>query len=539
MSRRGGIVTAPQAEAAWEGARVLEEGGNAADALVAAALVQGVVDPHRSGIGGFGCATLSFPKYGGQLAIDFHGRAGERCHETMWAGAFESIAEDGFGYILQGRLNDLGYGSITVPGMLAGLAEIHGRFGTMPWRNLVLRAVPYAERGFVVGPDLAAYWERPGAHGRAATRERLALTTEGRRLFLGAGGRTLRPGEVLCQPDLARTYRAIADDANSFYTGELAQRIARDWEEHGAHVTRADLAQYRPAVQAPLEGVFRGLRIATTPLPGGGVALLQALSLLEHAGLPALGHNSAAYVDRVARVLHAVARDRLAHHTDPAAGGRSATELLSAAHLASLMHTPVTPAGADSESTTQLTVVDGDENAIAFSHSLGFGSGVVTPNLGFVYNNCMSGFDPRPGRASSIAPGRARTTAVAETLVFDAHGLRLAIGSPGAARITAALVETMLGVFDFDMTIAEAVVHPRFYPFGELRLELESRFAPRVAHELEQRGWNVQRKNEPFGQVGRVYAVEIDRRGRAPKLHAGVDPGEPGAAYRANVNTKS
>jgi len=499
MTLPGGLAVAPQAEAAWEAARVLEEGGNAADAAVTGALVQGVVDPHRCGIGGFGCATVSFPAHGEPVSIDVHGHAGERCHEAMWAGAFESVAEDGFGYVLRGGVNDVGYGSITVPGMLAGLREIHARFGSMPWRDLVLRAVLYAERGFVVGPHLADYWARPGAYGRASTHERLAFGAESRRLFLDSAGRTLRAGDVLRQPDLARTYRILAEDPASLYTGALAERIARDWEEHGAHVTRADLARYRPAVQAPLTGTFRGMRIATTPLPGGGSALLQALSLLERDDLRALGPHSAACIARVARVLHTVARERL---------------------------------GADSPCTTQLSIVDRDENAISFSHSLGFGSGVVTPGLGFAFNNCMSAFDPRPGRRGSIAPGRARTTAIAETLVWGDDGLRLVMGSPGAARITAALVQTLLAVLEFDTSIAEAVVQPRFYPFGEHRLELESRFPAQVIDELAARGWNAQRTLKPFGQVGRVYAIEIDRRGPTPKLHAGVDPGEPGAAYR-------
>src|SRR5688572_23285357 len=119
--RHCGIVAAPQAEAAYEGARVLEDGGNAADALVTAALVQGIVDPHRSGMGGFGCATLHFASQGSPLAIDFHGRAGRRCRSDQWESLFESAAPDGFGYVITGKLNDVGHQAITVPGMVAGI----------------------------------------------------------------------------------------------------------------------------------------------------------------------------------------------------------------------------------------------------------------------------------------------------------------------------------------------------------------------------------------------------------------------------------
>ena len=143
--KKDGIVAAPQPEAAYEGARILAAGGNAADALVTAALVQGVIDPHRCGIGGFGCATLRFSGEdsshadGGEsrLAVDFHGRAGSLAHEDIWKDDFEGATPDGFGYLVKDKVNDVGHQSIAVPGMLAGLAAIHSRFGKLPWRQLV------------------------------------------------------------------------------------------------------------------------------------------------------------------------------------------------------------------------------------------------------------------------------------------------------------------------------------------------------------------------------------------------------------------
>jgi gamma-glutamyltranspeptidase/glutathione hydrolase len=528
------IVVAPQCEAAWEAACVLREGGNAADAIVSAALVQGVVDPHRSGIGGFGCATAYFPRAGGAIAVDCHARAGSRCDERQWEASFQSAASDGFGYVIRGRANDVGYASIAVPGMLAVLSEIHARHGSMPWTELVLRAVRYAEDGFLVGPGLADYWLRPGASGRAATRERLLFTQAGRAAWTKAGGEPFAAGDVMRQPELARTYRRLAEEgAESFYRGSLARDIARDWERNGALVTADDLARYRPAVSEPVAGTYRGVRVLSTPLPGGGVALLQALKLLEPLELGALAHNGAAYVDAVARVLRAVSRDRQTRHADPAFGGPDASELLSARHLARLRDEAPSPPSAEAPCTTQIVVVDREGNAICLSHSLGFGSGVATEGLGFMYNNCMSGFDPRPGRSNSIAPGKARTTAVAETMVFDERGLRLVLGSPGGARITAAVLQVLLDVIDFDMCVAEAVVHPRFDAVGDERLELESRFPQDCVDQLSAAGWNARRVPRPFGYVGRVYAVEFDR-GHASgvRVHAGVDPGEPGIAYR-------
>lgn len=533
-----GVVAAPQAEAAYEASRVLAEGGNAADAVVTAAFVQGVVDPHRSGMGGFGCSTVHFPRGGadgspGTLCIDFHGRAGARCRADQWADRFESQAPDGFGYILRGKANDVGHQAITVPGMVAGVAEIHRRFGTLPWRDLILRAVPYAEDGFLVTPELAEFWIRPGLHGRVSTRDRLGHTAVGRKIAFKESGDTFRPGEIFRQPMLAHAYRRIAEEGpESYYRGPMARDISTDWEAGGALVSSRDLAAYSPEVQAPLRGTYRGFEVLTSPLPGGGTALLQALRLLEALPLSALGHNTPELIDAVAPILSAVWMDRLNAHGDPAFGGLSSDELLSARHLASLRQGAATQTGADSESTTQVTILDRNENAISFSHSLGYGSGVFTDGLGFMYNNCMSAFDPRPGNRNSVAPGKARITAVAETMLLKDGRLRLVLGSPGAARITAALVETIVNVVDFGMTAAEAVLHPRFDAYGERNLVLESRFPQPLVQALRDRGWKILQSHKPFGIVGRVYAIELDPESRRRPI-AGVDPGEPGAAYRA------
>lgn len=541
-----GMVAAPQAEAAYEGARVLRDGGTAADALVTAALVQGVVDPHRSGLGGFGCSTILDGTTGTALSIDFHGRAGLGSSPRQWEDIFESAAPDGFGFVVRGKVNDVGHRSITVPGMVAGLAEIHRRFGSLPWRDLVLRAAPYAEEGFLVTPELAEFWIRPGLYGRVSTRDRLSTTETGRRICLKENGDTYRAGEIFRQELLAATYRRLAEEGpGSFYRGSIAEDIIRDWEAGGALVTREDLARYEPQVGEPLRGSYRGLEVLTTPLPGGGVALLQALRILERSRLDQTIHNGADYIDRLGPVFRAVWADRLAHQGDPAFGGLSAEELLGGPYLDALVPRGDGDGaggegaagrrgggnlGADSASTTQLTIVDRARTCVSFSHSLGYGSGVFSPGLGFMYNNCMSGFDPRPGRRNSIAPGKARTTAVAETLVLREGRPWLALGSPGAARITAGIVQTIVNVVDFRMTAAEAVVHPRFDAYGDRRLVLDSRFPQPLVRELRSRGWEVLQSPKPFGIVGRVYAVEVDDRAR-PRPIAGVDPGEPGAAF--------
>lgn len=530
MSRTQSLILAPQSEAAYEGALVLESGGNSADALVTASFVQGAVDPHRCGIGGFGCATLSWNGGREVLCVDFHGRAGHRASPNHFESRFESAAPDGFGYVVRGKVNDVGYQSVTVPGMVAGVAEIHRRYGKLPWRDLVMRAADTARRGFLVTPPLADFWRRPGLHGRVSTYDRLALTEDGRRINLKTDGQPYDAGDVFQQPQLAETYRQIAEKGpESFYRGALAEKIANDWKKNDALVTKQDLQDYAPEIQPPLVGTYRGFKIQTTPLPGGGAALLQALSLLEKHDLRRVGHNTVEYLELVGPILQMVWRDRLTQHGDPRFGGKNVEELLSPEHLARLTTGPISDVDSDSASTTQLTIVDRELNAISFSHSLGYGSGVFPPGCGFMLNNCMSAFDPRPGRRNSIAPGKARSTAVAETIVSHDGRPILVLGSPGAARITAALVQTIVNVLDFDMDVAEAVVHPRFDAYGDHDIVLESRFPLPIVRNLEGKGWNVVHSPKPFGVIGRVYAVQLAHDYR---LTAGVDPGEPGAAYR-------
>ena len=532
MPDNPGLVVAPQSEAAYAGAEVLTAGGNAADALVTAALVQGVADPHRCGIGGFGCATIYWAERDETLAMNFLGRAGSGCREDQWVDILENPAPDGFGFIVRGKVNDVGYQSITTPGMLAGLASIHERFGTLSWKDVVNRAAEVAGTGFLVGPGLAEFWNRPGLYGRVSTQERLGFTEYGRQLWLDHDGAPFRSGHRVRIADLARTYRTIAEEgAQAFYRGTIAQTIANDWAKGGAFVAAQDLKDCAVDGEPPLEGSYRGHRILTSSLPAGGTALLQTLALLESSNADTLALNSPDYIETLGEILRVVWSDRAAHHGDPRFQTFSSADLLAPPYLDSLRRAGGGERAAPPESpdTTQLSIVDARGNCISFSHSLGYGSGVFAPGLGFMFNNCMSGFDPRVGKPNSIAPGKARSTAIAETIVFREGRPFLVLGSPGATRITAAVAQAIIDVIDRGMTIAEAVVQPRFDAHGDRSVLLDARFPLGTAEILASRGWDVTQSPKPFGVVGRVYAIEIRPDG---SLVGGVDPGEPGAAVR-------
>ncbi len=518
------LVVAPQSEVVEIAAGVLRDGGNAFDAAVAGGFAQGVVDSHRSGIGGFGVALYFVPAEGRPGVLSFHGRAGSKVKEDQWAEALQGPAPDGFGFIIRGKENDVGYKSITVPGVVAGLGALHRKYGSLPWGDLVRRAAALARRGFLVRPHLAAFWRRPGLFGRVSTRDRLAYTEEGRRMWLRCGEPPAE-GETVQLELLAQTYERLAEAGpDDFYTGRLAKRIAEDLERNGSFITAQDLASYRVRWEEPVSGSFGSWRIFSTPLPGGGTALLQALRLCEMKGAFELRLNSLRYVDLLARVFSVVQDDRVRFHSDPAFGGKTAEELLSDLYLESVFKRWPEEVGADSPDTTVLHVVDRWGNAVALCHSLGYGSGVFTPGLGFMYNNCMSGFDPRPGRANSIKPGKARSTAIAQTMVFDGQRPFLLLGSPGGARITAALAQVISNVCIFGLEIQDAVCRPRFDAYRRTLL-LDSRMPSTVEEQLADQ-WEVRRSTVPFGIVGRVYGIAFTDRGLRP----GYDPGEPGTA---------
>ena len=515
------IVSAPQSEAADVAAEVLEAGGNAFDAAIAGAFAQGVVDPHRSGIGGFGAAILVDGKTGEVSSVTYFGRAGERARADMWQAINEGPAPDGFGYTMKGKVNDVGYQAVTTPGMVAGMAEIHQKYGKLPWKALLKGPAALAREGFMVGPQMAAFWRRPGLFGRVSTKDRLGFCDAGRAIWLNDGEPPVA-GDIVKLPELAATYDRLAEaGAADFYTGEIGDKIASDFEAHDALVTRRDLAEYRCLWEKPVSGKFAGYEVLSTPLPGGGIALLQALMLAEREGLLSLPLNSPEYVERFAHIFAAGQADRTAFHADPAFYPADGDALLSDAHLKEMMRSRATVGSQDPRDTTEIAVADKEGNAAVLCHSLGYGSGVFTPGLGFMFNNAMSGFEPEPGLPNSIAPGKARSTAIAQTAVLKDGELKLVLGSPGGSHITAGIAQVLVNYLHFGCDLQDAVCRPRFDAWRQTLL-LESRVPYKVAGLLKDR-WEIKRSPGPFGMVGRIYAVAFEN----GTLKAGYDPGEP------------
>jgi len=534
MSKRNAMIVAAQPEAAEAGARVLMAGGNAVDAAIAAALVQGTVDPQMCGIAGFGSCHLYLPSRGVHTCIDFHGKTPAAATPEMWEHLVEGETRDGFGFVLRGKVNDIGYQSITVPGSLKAYAEAVAEFGSWDWKDVVAPAIAEAESGFLVRPHVYYWWTHGASFGRAEVTDRLAFSATGRAGYFRADGGVKRIGERVVIDGLAATLRRIAEEgAEVFYTGAIAERIAEDMAANGGLLSYEDLARYRTTRTEPLRGTYRQHDIASNQPPGGGIMLLQMLNILERFDLAGIGHNTPEYLRVVAEAMKIATADKDAHVGDPAFVEVPVERLLSKAYAAEaaariergekarVMRLETPP---ESPQTTHVAVVDGNGDCVTMTHSLGMPSGVITDGLGFMYNGCMGVFDPRPGRAGSIAPGKSRFSSICPSIVFRDGTPRVVLGAPGGTQIAMGVLQAVLNVVDHGMTMAEAVSAPRFSATSDL-IDVTSRIPRYVTDAVAAMGYGIERSALTFG-IGSVHGIRIE----GGRMDGGADPGHDGVA---------
>ena len=512
------MVSAAQPEAAEAAADILRAGGNVVDAAIGAALVQTVVDPQMCGIAGMGCMHLYLPSQGVHTTIDFHGRSPAAVRPDMWEDRIVREAEDGWGFILKNRENELGYQAVTTPMTLRAFDLALQKYGTKSLAELLQPAIAYAENGFPIRPHMVHFWTRPPIAGRDGNRAIVTHFPATRAIYCHPDGTLKDVGDILRNPDMARTLRRIATHgADDFYTGEIAQRIAADMAANGGLITLADLAACEPEHTEPLWGTYRGHRIATNNPPGGGIMLIEMLNILEHFDLRAIGHNTTEYIRAVSEAMKIATADKDAKVGDPRFVDVPVAELTSKQYAAAMAErikrgekTRVprfNPGGAESKHTTQICVADTGGNAFTMTHTLGQPSGVVTDGLGFMYNGAMAVFDPRPGHAGSLAPGKARFSALSPTIVFRDEKPFLVLGAPGATYITMGNLQAMLNVIDFGMDAQHAVCAPRFAAVSDT-IELSNRILRAAERDLIGQGYPVMR--HPYSYTfGWVHAIRI------------------------------
>jgi gamma-glutamyltranspeptidase/glutathione hydrolase len=497
---RHGAVSSAEAHASAVGRAVLERGGNAVDAAVAVAFVLGVTQPSAGNIGGGGFMIVREPG-GKATAIDYREVAPRRAERDMFVDAAGELTSDG-------RYGPLAAG---IPGTVAGLGLAHRRWGSLPWAELVAPAIALAREGHRLDRahadelawglgTLREYQARlasgPAARARnspdppRSTHTALVRAVEQTGvLWSGQGGAPLAEGAFWRQPELADTLGAIAEGGpTAFYTGPIAERLARQVQAMGGLWTLDDLAAYRVIERAPIEFDYHGHHIVTMPPPsGGGVVLRQMLAASEQLELAALDWDSAEHAHLFVEIARRAYADRNQQVADPDFVRVPLARLLDTEHviarMADIDRQRATPSSeieggapiVESVHTTHFSVVDAAGLAVANTFTLNesFGARVQVPGTGVTLNNEMDDFTAKvgapnlfglvQGSQNAIEPGKRMLSSMSPTIVLQGERLRAVLGSPGGPTITTTVAQVLLQLIDHGRSLEAAIAAPRVH----------------------------------------------------------------------------
>ncbi|AMJ62749.1 gamma-glutamyltransferase [Bosea sp. PAMC 26642] len=499
---RGMVVTNhPLASAA--GSQMLLAGGNAIDAAVACLFALTVVEPMMVGILGGGVAHIRLAD-GRHVVLDGLSTAPGKATPDMYDCVSDQI---GKARDVRDRLNVIGPKAVAVPGALAGWCEALARFGTLPLDEVLQPAIILAERGFVASPYLSNCIADNAAD--------LARDPGLAALFL-PGGEKLAAGARLIQSDYAKSLRLIAKDGPAaLYVGPLGKALTDFMAGNGGLIEQGDLAAYKVATREPVRGSYRGYDIFGPPPPSSsGVHIVQMLNILEGFDIGGLGFGSADAVHLLAEALKIAFADRAAATADPAfvpvpvarlIDKEYAAERRALIEMGSAKSWMAGISGGESADTTHVTVADAAGNVVSTTQTINglFGACTQIPGTGMLTNNYMYNFDPHPGRALSIAPGKRVFTSMAPMMALRDGKLAFALGLPGALRIFPSALQAIVNLIDHGMSLQEAVEAPRVWTEGGV-LELEAAIPDAVAAELSARGHDVVRAPRVAGGMNAI-----------------------------------
>lgn len=471
-----GMVVSAHPLATQAGLSMLQQGGNAVDAAVATTFAISVVEPFSAGLGGGGFLLMYQAKSNEIKALDFRERAPLNATKTMYL--------DNQGNVRPNASTN-GYLAVATPGTIAGLYEVHRKYGRLPWKTVIAPAIQLAETGLPVS------WRFVSA---TKTRLPTLLKNPDAQKIFTHNGKIYQIGERLVQPELAATLRSVSQNPQDFYTGTIATAIAADMAANSGLITQKDLQQYRPTWRDPVCGDFRKARVCSMPPPSsGGVHLLQILNIIGDTDLKTLGWHSPDALHLLIESMRIAYADRATYLGDPDFIKVPVKALISPVYAQKRRQeinpqkaTPSSQVKAvdpavlqrltkESVETSHLTVVDRDRNAVSltFTVNLGFGAGVVAKGTGIVLNNEMDDFAIAPntpnafglvgGTANAIAPNKIPLSSMTPTIITENGRLRLAVGSPGGSTIITTVLQIVLNVLVYDMDVRKAVAAPRVH----------------------------------------------------------------------------
>lgn len=496
---------------------MLLDGGNAIDAAIAAAATLNVVEPMSTGIGGDMFALVWIAREQKLYALNGSGRAPAALtiQEVKMRGGKDEMPL-------------MGWLPVTVPGAVDGWSQLLQRFGTKRFAEVLAPAIAYAENGFPVTELIAENFAR--------LQPKLDMNPEAARVYM-MRDEPPRVGQILKQPDLGKTLRALAQDGrDAFYRGAIADDIAKYSYKTGGFITKQDLANHTSTWQEPLSTTYKDVTLYECPPNGQGIVALSALNILEELDLIEMEHNSAEYVHYLVEALKLAFADASAHVADPAVMPVPTEKMLSKAYAAQRRAEinpqraqPLPRTGlANGSDTVYLSAVDKERNCVSFINSLyyGFGSGIVVPGTGICLQNRGANFSLDPKPPNALAPNKRPYHTIIPAMAFRNEKPWLSFGVMGGFMQPQGHVQVLLNMTDFKMDPQRALDAPRARVFANGAVALEEAFDNDTRVVLAARGHNlVQAGREEFGG-GQV--IEIDSETGA--LAAGSDPRKDGAA---------
>jgi gamma-glutamyltranspeptidase/glutathione hydrolase len=504
-------ITADHPLAVRAGAAVLEAGGNAIDAAVAANLVMAVVRPHMCGLGGDLFALVYQADTGKVDALNASGRSPYNADPFLYRNrGLDTIPETDI----------LG---VTVPGAMDGWQALLDRYGTRSLRDLCPWAVEYAQNGFPMYPEL---WN--------AIYERGLLFSEEAARVLTPGNKIPEIGQRLRQPELAESIQMLADNGpDVFYNGPLGQAFVAFSNQQSGLFTMQDLIDHQHDVVEPIRTSYRGYNILTLPPNSQGMALLMQTNILENFGLTDMTYGSGELIDLMVSAKRLAFMDRDRYVCDPAFNPAPLDKLLSKEYGAELadqlkQNHPAAYTGPGhtrgGEDTVYLAVVDQYGNAVSLIQSLFeyFGSCLMVPGTGMLLHNRGRGFTLDRDHPNCLAPHKRPYHTLHCAMVLEDSKPYLVLGSPGADGQTQTVTQLVTSVIDFGLDPQQAVDAPRWRDNPDGSLMIEGRFGEETASYLKSRGMDIQMLPDWDGVMGSAQIIRADR--ESGVLAAGADP---------------
>lgn len=526
IGKKGAVCSSdPLAVAA--GLELLRRGGNAVDAAVGTVLVECVVQPNNTGLGGYGgTMTLYIAGENRATSIDFDGVAPLAAKPDM----FEVEAEVDPAATMTGTmpvkdsLNEYGYLALCVPGNVGGLAHALRKYGTMSWTEVSARALELAENGFPIGELLAS-----------RIRDFAEKADELSKKALFGGSPVPGEGDLFIQKDLAKLLHKLAQEGpEAFYGEEIAGAIVKQVREHGGILQMEDFTRFSPDEAQPISVKCGDFELCTSPLPGGGLTSLQIAAALYELGVTRDDLQSGRYHHLFVEVGKPAWAERLALLGDPHFIEDPTPGLLSKEHISAIAAQAAdgptdTTVGqrAPLGHTVHTVAGDGAHNFVSVTCTQGnaFGSRVVIDGLGLVLGHGMSRFDPMPGTPNSIAPGKRMLHNMSPMLLMENGRIKGVFGLPGGRRIVNVAAQMAVAFMRFGMTPHEAIAAPRVHTEGHEPTLVDSTYPAELADALKAYGHTT----EPFRQIigGPASAIMIDS--ITGSLRAASQRGDSGA----------